>query len=175
MSEHDRAQRESPPIPDGPRVGLATFDASDPDATFRPIEHFPAPPSPGPGRSAWWALWPLAGWLVNLAALVTAGVIVTSVGADDPFAYVAWAAIFGMVNASLRPPSRLGRGPHAAIVSAALSLAVNLVMVWLMTATAPPFHAPDVAAMAKAAAVMWLANLPLRLLIRRRSSAAVSG
>lgn len=175
MSEHDRAQRESPPIPDGPRVGLATFDASDPDATFRPVEPFQRPPSRGHRRAAWWALWLFVGWLVNLTALVTAGLIVTSVGADDPFAYVAWAVIFGLVNASLRPASKLGRGPHAAIVSAAFSLAVNVVMVWLMTATAPPFHAPGVAAVAKAAAVMWLANLPIRLLIRRRQTPAMSG
>jgi putative membrane protein len=174
VSEHDRAQRESPPIPDGPRVGLATFDASDPDATFRPIEPFQPPHSRERRRAAWWALWLFVGWLVNLAALVTAGLIVTSVGADDPFAYVAWAAVFGLVNARLPLASRLGRAPRAAIVSAVLSLAVNVVMVWLMTAVAPPFHAPGVAAIAKAAALMWLANLPLRLLIRRRPTRAVS-
>jgi uncharacterized membrane protein YvlD (DUF360 family) len=175
VSEHDRAQGESPPIPDGPRVGLATFDASDPDATFRPIEPFQPPASPGRRRAAWCALWLFVGWLVNLAALVIAGLIVTSLGADDPFAYVAWAAVFGLVNACLPLTSRLGRGPRAAIVSAALPLAVNVVMVWLMTAVAPPLHAPGVAAIAKAAALMWLANLPLRLLIRRRATPAISG
>ena len=175
MSEHDRAQRGSPPIPDGHRVGLATFDASDPDATFRPIEPFQPPPSRGRRRAARWALWLFVGWLVNLTALVTAGLIVTSVGADDPFAYVAWAAVFGLVNSCLPLASRLGRGPRAAIVSAALPLAVNVVMVWLMTAVAPPFHAPGVAAIAKAAVLMWLANLPLRILIRRRPTPAVSG
>lgn len=174
MSEHDRAQRESPPIPNGPRVGLATFDVSDPDATFQPIEPFQPPPTHGRRRAAWWALFLFVGWLVNLAALVTAGLIVTSVGADDPFAYVAWAAVFGAVNACLPLAFRLGRGLRAAIVSAALALAVNVVMVWLMTAVAPPFHAPGVAAIAKAAALMWLANLPLRLLLRRRPTPAVS-
>jgi uncharacterized membrane protein YvlD (DUF360 family) len=169
VTERDRVDREDPSIPDGPRVGLATFDVSDPDATFRPIE----PVRPAPGRRPVRALlWPLrfpAVWFVNLVALAAAGLIVTSVGPGDPVAYLMWAAMFGLVNAYLRPAARLGRGPLAPIVSAAvLPFAVNVVLVWLMTLIAPPFHAPDLTSIAKAAIIMWLVNLPLRLLIRPR-------
>lgn len=107
-------------------------------------------------------------WLVNVVALLVAGLLVTSVGASDPFAYVAWAAMFGLVCASLRHAPRLGRVPVAWVTSAALLFAVCIVMVGLMTLIAPPVHAPNVTTIARAATVMWLANLPLRLLFRRR-------
>jgi peptidoglycan/LPS O-acetylase OafA/YrhL len=169
VTERDRIQRERQLTGDGPRVGLAAFDPHDPEATLRPVEPVRLPPPTRGGAKA--LMWPLrlvAVWLVNLMALALAGLIVTNVGADDPFAYVGWAALFGLVNAFGRPPARFGRGRRAVVVSAALLLAVNVVTVWLMTVLAPPSHGPDLAGIAKAAAVMLFANLPLRLLLRRR-------
>jgi uncharacterized membrane protein YvlD (DUF360 family) len=110
----------------------------------------------------------LVAWLVNLAALFVAGVLVTNVGANDPFAYAAWAAMFGLACASVRHAPRLGRVPLAWVSSAALLFLVCVVMVWLMTLTAPPHHVPNVSGIARAAAIMGLANLSLRLLFRRR-------
>jgi len=158
-------------------VGLASFDLNDPDATFRPIEPFrPPPPDRGPVRALLWPLRLLVLWLVNLAALAVAGLLVTNVGAGDPFAYVAWALVFGLVNACLRPATRPWRSPLAPIVSGtALPFAVDILLVWLMTVTAPPFHAPDLGSIARAATVMWLVNLPLRLLVRRRVERAPAG
>ena len=49
---------------------------------------------------------------------------------------------------------------------------VVFALVWLMTVIARPFHTPDITAIAKAGAVMWLANLPLGVLCLRRGSPA---
>jgi hypothetical protein len=159
MTERDTI--ETPSTPDGPRVGLASYELRDPEATFRIIEPFrprPAPRAPGPGS---WALRFLLAWAVNLVALAFAGLLLTAVGPNDPFAYVAWAAVFAAVNASL--PVYAGRrpSPRHLLVAVAALLVVNLALVWLMTVLARPFHSPDLAAYAKAAAAMWAANLPL--------------
>lgn len=169
MTERDM----SAPLPDGPRVGLARYDPSDPEATFQVIEPFrprPEPRRPGFGT---WSLRLLLTWAVNLAALAAAGIIVTDVGASDPFAYVAWAAIFGLVNASGPITARRVRRPGGAVVAALVLLGVDVVLVWLMTVIARPFHSPDLAGIAKAGAVMWFANLPLGVLyLRRRTPVA---
>jgi hypothetical protein len=160
-------------VPDGPRVGMGSFDLSDPAATFRPIEPVRPAPRLRPVRALLRPLRFLAVWFANLVALAAAGLIVTSVGPGDPVAYVMWAAAFALVNASLGPAVRLWRSPFAPIASAtAVPLVLNIVLVWLMTVIAPPFHAPDLASISKAATVMWLVNLPLRLLIRRPSRPA---
>jgi len=54
------------------------------------------------------------------------------------------------------------------LLSAAALLVADVVLVWLMTALTQPFHSPDLVAIAKAGAVMWLANLPLGVLYLRR-------
>lgn len=159
-------------ITGGQRVGLASYDLHDPAGTFQPIESFRPPPAPGPLSALAWLGWPLRlllAWLVNLGALAAAGLIVTNVGPADPLAYVEWSVAFGILNVGPRLGARLRRSPLAPIVSAvALPLLLNLLVVWLMTVVAPPSHAPDLPSIAKAAMVMWLANLPLRLLVRRR-------
>jgi hypothetical protein len=164
---------------DGPRVGLASYDSRDPEATFRPIEPFrprPEPRRPGVGT---WSLRALAIWAVNLAALAAAGLLLTVVGASDPFAYVAWAAIFGLVNASLRPAASvagrlLERRLLATVGPAVVLLGIDVALVWLMTAFARPFNSPDVADIAEVGAAMWLANLPLTLLLLRSGKPAAS-
>ncbi len=172
MTERDRIQRERQSSPDGPRVGLVAFDMHDPQATLRPIE--PVQPESPPAslrvRALLWALRILVAWLVNLVALALAGLIVTNVGSDDPFAYVAWAALLGLVNAAGRHPARFDRGWRAVVGPAALLLAANLVMVWLMTLVARPSHVSGLASIVQAGAVTWLANLPLRLLHWRRAT-----
>jgi len=165
------------PVDDGPRVGLASYDLRDPEATFRPIEPFrprPEPRRPGVGT---WTLRALAVWAVNLGALAAAGLLLTVVGASDPFAYVAWAAIFGLVNASLRPATwvagrllerrLLERRLLASVGPAVVLLGIDIALVWLMTALARPFNSPDVADIVEVGAAMWLANLPLTLLLLR--------
>jgi hypothetical protein len=164
-----REGREDPTTPAGRKVGLATFDLNDPYATFEPIEPV-RPPRPRPFRIWLWPVRVLAVWLVNLVALAAAGLVVTTVGTTDPLAYVTWATVFGAVNASGLVAGRLWRGlAPAAALATAIPFLVNLVLVWLMTVTAPPFHSPNLPAIAKAAAVMWLVNLPLRLLFPRRA------
>jgi hypothetical protein len=119
---------------------------------------------PLPDRAVLWGLRWLATWLVNLAALALAGLVVTNVGANDPFAYLAWAAVFALVNSP--PVARLGRRRFGPIGAVVLPAAVDFVMVWMMTVFAPPFHAPDLASIAKAAAIMWAVNIPLRAVNR---------
>jgi len=63
---------------------------------------------------------------------------------------------------------RLVRRPRVALATVATLLAVDVAMVWLMTVFTQPFHSPDLAAIAKAGVVMWLANLPLGVLYLRR-------
>lgn len=158
---------------DGPRVGLASYELRDPEATFRVIEPFrprPEPRAPGPGT---WALRGLLVWAVNLVALAGAGLLLTAVGPTDPFAYVAWGAVFGAVNASLPILARLVPRPRTVLLAAAGLLVLDLALVWLMTLMARPFHSPDLAAYAKAGAVMWAVNLPLAVLyVRRRGPAS---
>jgi hypothetical protein len=168
MTERETVRTERPPDPeDGPRVGLASYDLHDPEATFRLIEPFrPAPAGRRAGFGTW-SLGVLLTWTVNLLALAAAGLVVTNVGPYDPSAYVAWAAVFGLVNASTWIAARLLRRPRAAFPAAAALLAVDVVLVWLMTVLARPFHSPDLPALAKAGAIMWLANLPLALLYVR--------
>lgn len=159
-------RREEPSIGGGPRIGLATYDVHDPYGTFRPLEPVPPPPRPAPARALLWPLRLLLAWLANLGALAVAGLVFTNVGAGDSSAYVTWATVFGAVNAGLRPAAGVLRGRYAPVVSlAVLPFAANVLLVWLMTVVAPPFHAPDAGSIAKAAAVMWLANLVIRPLI----------
>src|SRR5689334_364971 len=80
---------------DGPRVGLASYELRDPEATFRLIEPFRPRPEPRPPGAGTWALRALLVWAVNLVALAGAGLLLTAVGPTDPFAYVAWGAVFG--------------------------------------------------------------------------------
>lgn len=173
MAEHEELQADGAATPDGPRVGLASYDPSDPEATFQIIE--PYRPRPAPRRAGFgtWLLRLAITWSVNLVALATAGLVVTNVGAYDPFAYVAWAAVFGAANAALPASGRLGRRPHAVLLAAAALLVLDVVLVWLMTLLARPFHGADLPAIAKAGAVIWLANVPLvALYLKRRSAAA---
>jgi hypothetical protein len=153
---------------DGPRVGLASYELRDPEATFRVIEPYRPGPGPrGPGVGTW-TLRVLLTWAVNLGALGAAGIILTVVGTYDPVAYVGWAVVFGVVNASTPAVARLVRRSRAVLLTAAALLAVDVVLVWLMTVLAQPFHSPSLAAIAEAGAVMWLANLPLGVLYVRR-------
>lgn len=154
------------PTQDGPVVGLAAYDPSDPEGTFRPIEPPPPPPpEPGPVSALAWPLRVLGAWLANLTALAVAGLLLTATGPADPLAYVAWAVVFGLVNYSGRLMARLWRPPLTAIAGAGLPLVGSLVTVLLMVAISPPAHATDLVSIGKAAFVMWLANLPLRLLL----------
>lgn len=158
--------RDDPAPAGGPIIGVAAYDVHDPYGTFRMIEPAPPPPRPAPARALLWPLRFLAAWLANLGALALAGLVVTNVGPGDSSAYVTWATVFGVVNAALRPAGGLWRGRWTSVLSlAVLPAAVNLLLVWLMTVVAPPFHAADLASIAKAATVMWLANLPLRPLV----------
>lgn len=168
MTDRDLIQTEAETTADGPRVGLASYDTRDPEATFRPIE--PVRPKPGrrPRPLITWSLRFLFIWAVNLVALGVAGLLVTSVGSGDPFTYVFWATAFAVIGASLRLAVRRDRGALGVLVPATALLAVEILTVWLMTVAAPPFHSPDGPAITKAALVMWLANLPLWLLLRRR-------
>jgi hypothetical protein len=150
---------------DGPQVGLATYDPSDPVGTFRPIERFRPPPEPGPLRALVWPLRLLFVWLVNLGTLAAAGVLVTNVGPADPLAYVWWSATFGILNVGVRLTGRLWRGPLAAGLSLAAPFVANVAAVGLMTVVSPPVHTPDLASIAKAAVMMWLVNLPMRLVV----------
>jgi hypothetical protein len=172
MTERETVPAEGAPVPGGPRVGLASYHPSDPEATFRVIE--PYRPAPAPRRAGFgtWSLRLVLTWSVNLVALAAAGLVVTNVGAYDPFAYVAWAAVFGLANAAVPVSATRGRRRSAALVAALVLLGVDVVLVWLMTVFARPFHGADLAAIAKAAAVMWLANLPLAVLYLNRRAAA---
>jgi hypothetical protein len=161
-----QTEREDASTTDGPRIGLASYEVHDPDGTFRPIEPVPPPPRPAPARALLWPLRLLLAWFANLGALAVAGLVLTNVGPADSFAYVTWATVFGAANACLGAAALLWRGRYGAVASlVALPIAVNVILVWLMTVVAPSFHAPEVASIGKAAAVMWLANLPLRPLI----------
>jgi hypothetical protein len=170
MSERERTRNGA--VPDGPRVGLASYDARDPEATFRPIEPFRPPPPSGRARVVVVPLLVLGTWLVNLGALAFAGLVFTAVGADDPFTYVAWSAIFALANAGGHLASRRAQGARAALAAAALLVLVNVVLVSLMMRVAPPSHQQDLAAIARAALVMWAVNLPVRLLAGTRRTPA---
>jgi hypothetical protein len=172
MTERETVRTDGAPDPEGPKVGLASYDLRDPEATFRLIEpHRPGPAPRGPGVGAW-ALRALLTWAVNLVALAAAGLIFTTVGTYDPVAYVGWAVVFGAVNSSTAVVARLVRRPRAVVVTAAVLLAADVLLVWLMTVLTHPFHRADVAAIAEAGAVMWLANLPLGMLYLRKRGPA---
>lgn len=157
------------PTPEGPRVGLARYDPKDPLRTFQTIERFrprPEPRRPGPMT---WALRFLALWAVNMAALVGAGLLLTTVGGGDPFAYVAWALVFsGAAVALIGGGWLLKRSLLTTVLPVALLLVVDLLLMWLMVLVTRPLVTPDLAAIAEAAAVMWAVNLPLALLLLRR-------
>jgi hypothetical protein len=166
-----------PPDPqstEGPRVGLARYDPSDPIGTFQLIERVQPPPEPGPLRVLAWPLRVLGAWLVNLGALAVAGVLFTNVGPADPPAYVAWPVAFALLNVGAsRLTARLWRGPLAPVISLAVApLVANVLAVWLMTVVSPPVHVPDPASIAEAGCLMWLANLPIQLLVPRRVTRA---
>jgi hypothetical protein len=167
MTERERARGDGPPVPDGPRVGLATYDPRDPEATFRPIEPFRPPREPSRARALLPPLLVLAAWLGSLAALAFAGLVFTNVGADDPLTYVVWSALFALANVGGHLAGSLGRRVRRGLAAAALLVVANAILVWLMTRFAPPSHAPDVAAVARAGVVMWLAGLPLGALAWR--------
>jgi hypothetical protein len=172
MTERETARTEGAPNEDGPRVGLASYDLRDPEATFRLIEPYrpgPAPRGPGIGT---WMLRALLTWSVNLVALAAAGLVFTTVGTYDPVAYVGWAVVFGAVNASTVVVARLVRRPRVVLIAAAALLVVDIVLVWLMTVFTRPFHSPELAAIAEAGAVMWVANIPLGVLYLRRGPAS---
>jgi hypothetical protein len=169
MTERDTVGTENPSDPrEGPRVGLASYELRDPEATFRPIEPFRRGPAPRRAGLGTWSLRILLTWSVNLVALAGAGIIVTNVGPYDPSAYVAWAAVFGLVNASTPVSARLFGRSMVALLTAAVLLAVDVALVWLMTVVARPFHSPDLVALAKVGVVMWVANLPLAVWYLRR-------
>jgi hypothetical protein len=155
--------------PEGPRVGLASYDPRDPVATFRTIERFRPrrePRRPGVGT---WSLRVLVMWALNMAALVGAGLVLTTVGTGDPFAYVAWAMVFCLATVALIGGAWLLERSLLTIVGpVALLLVVDVVLVWLMTLIARPLVTPDLTAIAEAGAVMWAANLPLAILLVRR-------
>jgi hypothetical protein len=161
-------QTAEPPTSDGPRIGLATCDASDPIGTFRLLEPVPPPPPrPGPVSALAWPLRVLLAWLVNLGALVVAGMLLTSVGPTDPLAYAGWSVAIGVVNVAVWLAGRRWPGVLAPAVSlAALPFLASVLTVWLMTVLTPPAHAPGLTSIGRAAIVLWLANLPLRLVLR---------
>jgi hypothetical protein len=168
VTERETIQEGTGAEPDGPRVGLASYELRDPEATFRIIEPFrprPEPRPPGPGS---WLLRFLLVYAVNLVALAGAGLLLTAVGPSDPFAYAAWAVVFAAANASPPVLARLVPRPRAVLVAAAFLLVVDVALVWLMTLLVRPFHSPDLAAYAKAGAAMWVANLPLAALYLKR-------
>lgn len=172
MTERETV-REGAADEDRPRVGLASYELRDPEATFRIIEPYHPRAAPrGPGFGTW-LMRALLTWSVNLVALAVAGLILTAVGPYDPFAYVAWAIVFGAVNASTPAVARLVRRPRPVLITAAVLLAADVALVWLMTVFARPFHSPDVGAIAKAGGMMWLVNLPLcAMYLKRRGPAA---
>lgn len=51
MNEQDEVHRSILPIPERPHVGLATYDAKDPDTRFPPIEPL-RPPEGAPPQCA---------------------------------------------------------------------------------------------------------------------------
>lgn len=173
MTERDRDRTDGGPPEDGPRVGLASYDVRDPESTFRPIERWrPAPLPRRAGAGAW-----LAGGLVlysaNLLALAVAGLLVTTVGGSDPVAYVAWAAIFALVNASGLVAARLAGRPLGRLLAAAAALLVlDVALTWLMTVVVRPFNTPALPDIAKAGLIMWVVNLPLGVLYRGRRGPA---
>jgi hypothetical protein len=168
MTERETGRTEGAPEQVGPRVGLASYDLRDPEATFRLIEPYRIAPGPRGAGVGTRALRALLTWSVNLLALAAAGLILTTVGTYDPVTYVGWAVVFGAVNASTPAVARLVRRSRAGLITTGALLAVDVVLVWLMTVFARPFHSPDLVAIAKAGAVMWLANLPLGALYLRR-------
>src|SRR5215472_17579807 len=161
MSERETVRTEGTPEDDGPRVGLASYDLRDPEATFRVIERYRPRAAPRGAGFGTWSLRALLTWSVNLVALAVAGLIVTTVGTYDPVAYVAWAVVFGAVNTATPVAARLVRRPRAVLLTAAVLLVADVVLVWIMTVFAQPFHSAGVGEIVKAGAVMWLANLPL--------------
>jgi hypothetical protein len=168
MADSHHVERQQPTDPAGPLIGLASYDGRDPEGTFRAIEPVRLPRNL-PRRRSWpWPVLVLGVWFANLVALAVAGLIVTNVGADDPFAYVLWATVYAVVNASMGPVAGLTHGPLARVASlVAVPFAVNVVLVWLMTVVVPPLHTTEALSIAKTAAIMWLVNLPPRLLIWR--------
>lgn len=112
-----------------------------------------------------WPLRVLGAWLANLVALAIAGLLLTAAGPADPPAYLAWAVVFGVVNVAGRVVARLWRPPLAAFASVGLPLVGTVVAALLMVAISPPAHATDLLSIGKAAFVMWLVNVPLRLLL----------
>ena len=172
MSERDAGGTEGTATAAGPRVGLASYEFGDPEATFRPIERFRPRPAPRRTGLVGWALRAALVWSVNLGALAAAGLLVTNVGTNDPSTYVTGAVVFGLAGVSLGLATRFGRGRWRVAAPVLGLLAADAVLVWLMTVVAPPFHPPDPAAIAKAAVVMWLASLPMWLLLPLRPAPA---
>jgi hypothetical protein len=173
MTQGDRDRIGAGLPADGPRVGLASYDVRDPETTFRPIEPWRRAPLPRRAGVAGWVLGGLFLWSVNLAALAVAGLLVTSVGASDPVAYVAWAAIFALVNASCLVAARLAGFRFGLLLAAAAGLlVVDVALIWLMTVVVRPFNTPVLPDIAKAGVVMWMANLPLAVLYRGRRGPA---
>ena len=172
MSERDVEWRASGTVTDGPKVGMASYEPSDPEATFRFIERArPQPVSRPPGFASH-ARRLLIVWAANLVALLGAGLVLTAVGATDPFQYVAWAAVFGLLNATLPPSIRLLKRPPLVLAAAAGLVVADVLLVWLMTVLARPFHSADLFDFAKAGAVMWAANLPFTVLSLTRGDRA---
>lgn len=174
MNERDVVWSSRGRTTDGPRVGLASYESSDPEATFEIIEPSRpqlAPRAPGLGT---WLLRGLLVWAVNFVALLAAGLVVTAVGGTDPLQYVAWAVVFGLVNAALPLSARLLRRLPKVLAVGADLLVVDVLLIWLMTVVARPFHSPDLPAIAKAGAVMWAANVPLLVLFLGRGDQAVA-
>ncbi len=172
VSERNAAGTDVGATAAGPRVGLASYEFGDPEATFRPIERFRPRLVPRRTGLVGWALRIALVLSVNLGALAAAGLLVTNVGTNDPSTYVIGAVVFGLAGASLGLATRFGRGRWRIAAPVLGLLAADAVLVWLMTAVAPPFHPPDLAAIVKAAVVMWLANLPLWLLLPLRRAPA---
>ncbi len=174
MSERNPGGTEDAAMAAGPRVGLASYEFGDPEATFRPIEPFRPRPAPRRPGLVGWALRTGLVWSVNLGALAAAGLLVTNVGTNDPSTYVMGAVLFGLAGVSLGLATRFVPGRWRIAAPVLGLLAADALLVWLMTVVAPPFHPPDPAAIAKAAVVMWLANLPLWLLLPLRRAPAAA-
>lgn len=173
-TERDSVRNDGAATAEGPRVGLASYQLADPESTFRLIERFRPRRPPRRIGLVGWSLRILLIWSVNLAALAAAGMLVTNVGTNDPSTYVAGAVVFGVVGVAPALGVRFGRGRGWIAAPVLGLLAIDALMVWVMTLVAPPFHAPDLRAIVKAGVVLWLANVPLWVLLPLRPAPAPS-
>src|SRR5690349_9827555 len=154
---------------EGPRIGLASYHGHDPEGTFRLIEPVRQPRLPSPAAALRWPALILLVWVANLGALAFSGIALTTVGAADPVAYAWWPAVFAIANVGFHLTARRWHGripPLAAAV--VLPLVANVPLTWVMTVLSPPVHGTVLTGVLEVAAIMWLVNVPVALLIARR-------